>query len=362
MNRKRKIQGRLMHLICGSRKYVKGTISLFLAIIVTPLLGMTLLLVESIRYQDVIETMIEIEDLSSFATLGNYDQFMKDRFGLLSVDQRNDITTVYNKYFNENSAMYQGDIMVSAVSVNGDYALCDKEIFERQILAYGEMSCILQILCEGLDIEDLLKKFNDKLNPDKLNKFMNCCNDTSSGLKHYAAIKDAMNDAIKSQKEFDNALTAYNNAYNDFEKSATKYVDALKNSSDSNAEPDYSAEAVTNAWKDLTEDVTDPDYGFLISKSPKRKYRESIGSLNNAIINLSNKTSDVYQRISEFEKDIIELKKHGGDSVTDPGIVAVVTLMEQLKPLTDYLTWLGVDDNGVLKAVDFTNLQGEIGN
>ena len=360
MNRKRKIQGRLMHLICGSRKYVKGTISLFLAIIVTPLLGMTLLLVESIRYQDVIETMIEIEDLSSFATLGNYDQFMKDRFGLLSVDQKNDITTVYNKYFNANSAMYQGDITVSTSSINGDYALCDKEVFERQILAYGEMSCILQVLCEGLDIEDLLKKFNDKLNPDKLNKVMNCANDTSSGLKHYAAIKDAMDDAIKSQKDFNNALTAYNNAYNDFEKSATKYVDALKNSSDSNAEPDYSAEAVTNAWKDLTEDVTDPDYGFLISKSPKRKYLESIGSLNNAIITLSNKISDIYQRISEFEKDIIDLKKHGGDSVTDAGITAVVNLMDQLKPLTDYLTWLGVDDSGVLKAVDFTNLQSEI--
>lgn len=284
MSRKRKCKSLLMHLICGSRKFIKGSISLFLAIIVTPLLGMTLLLVESIRYQDVIETMIEIEDLSSFATLGNYDQFMKDRFGLLSVDQKNDITTVYNKYFNENSAMYQGDLTINSVTVNGDYALCDKDIFERQILAYGEMSCILQVLCEGLDIEEVLKMFNDKLKKDTLNDALDAASHTSSALRHLGAIKDAIVEAVKYQKTYDDAYKAYQNAYTDFEKSALNYVDKLKASSASTEAPDYSAEAVVAAWKELTEDEKDPNYGYIIKKSPRTKYLEAVNSLNNAIL------------------------------------------------------------------------------
>lgn len=358
MNRKKKCQGMIMHLICGSRKYVKGTISLFLAIIVTPLLGMTLLLVESIRYQDVIETMIEIDDLSSFATLGNYDKFMKERFGLLSVDQKNDITTVYNKYFNENSAMYQGDLMVNSVSINGDYALCDKEIFERQILAYGEMSCLFQVLCEGLDIEEVLNMFFKNLDAEKIKKAGDIAADSSSALRHLAAVKDAIDAANEYQATFDKALKDYNSAYSDFEKSATKYVDALKNSSDSGVAPDYSAEAVTNAWKDLTEDVTDPDFGFLISKSPKRKYSESIDPLNNAMINYSNKISDIYQRLADLKKDIDDLKKH--TDASDPRIVAIVNILDRAKPLSDYLTWLGVDDAGVLKAQDLSGIKSAV--
>ena len=63
----------------------KGTVTIFLALVTTPLLMFTLMLVESVRYQSEIETMLELMDNASLSTLANYDEFMQKRFGLLSI-------------------------------------------------------------------------------------------------------------------------------------------------------------------------------------------------------------------------------------------------------------------------------------
>ena len=86
-----------------SKRGIKGSISLFLAIIVTPLLGLTCLMVESIRYQDVIEEINEISDTSALSTLANYDKFLKARFGFLAISQDSEVNEIYDNYFANNS-------------------------------------------------------------------------------------------------------------------------------------------------------------------------------------------------------------------------------------------------------------------
>ena len=120
MRRLGKYKGMFFHGCNILKNVSKGTISLLLALIVTPLMGLTCLLVESVRYQDVIEMMIEIDSLSSLATLGNYDEFINRRFGLLSVSQKEQLQTTYEKYFDKNSANYQNDFTKKSLTVTGE--------------------------------------------------------------------------------------------------------------------------------------------------------------------------------------------------------------------------------------------------
>ena len=71
-------------------KYINGTkgaVSLLLTLVMTPLLSTSLILVESARYQNAVQLMEEIMDSAAFSTLAEYDAFVDERFGLLSVSQ-----------------------------------------------------------------------------------------------------------------------------------------------------------------------------------------------------------------------------------------------------------------------------------
>lgn len=126
------------------------------------------MMVESIRYQDVIEEMIEINDLSAFATLGNYDPFIKERFGLLAVSQDAEIQDLYKKYFVENQRLVGNDIILKSCTIDGEYSLEDLEMMKLQVLEYAEYSAFFDAVFEGGNITELLDKINEAINVDQL--------------------------------------------------------------------------------------------------------------------------------------------------------------------------------------------------
>ena len=86
-------------------KYIngaRGAVSLLLVLTMSPLLSISLVLVESARYQDAIESMQEIIDISSFSALANYDSYLDERFGLLTISQDLDIDDSFNQYLEKN--------------------------------------------------------------------------------------------------------------------------------------------------------------------------------------------------------------------------------------------------------------------
>ena len=60
---------------------IRGAISLFLAVIMTPFLTIAMALVETVSVLD------EAMGISSTATLANYDEYLHKRWGLLAADQ-----------------------------------------------------------------------------------------------------------------------------------------------------------------------------------------------------------------------------------------------------------------------------------
>ena len=66
---------------------IRGAISLFLAVIMTPFLTIAMALVETGRYNSAVSVLDEAMGISSTATLANYDEYLHKRWGLLAADQ-----------------------------------------------------------------------------------------------------------------------------------------------------------------------------------------------------------------------------------------------------------------------------------
>lgn len=75
-------------------KYIngsKGVVSLFLCLLMTPVLSVASALVEFSRYQNTESVFQEVMDCASLSTMANYDAYLQKRFGLFAVSQDCDI-------------------------------------------------------------------------------------------------------------------------------------------------------------------------------------------------------------------------------------------------------------------------------
>lgn len=156
MNRKRK-KGPLA-CING----VRGAISLFLAVLMTPFLSIAMLLVETGRYNSAISLLDEAMGVSAVSTLANYDDYLKDRWGLLAVDQKMDLETTYQSYLERNTATI-GTIGLSNTAVKGVYALSDTDILKSQILEYSKLNAPTTLASELISTVGDILQFTEKI-------------------------------------------------------------------------------------------------------------------------------------------------------------------------------------------------------
>lgn len=323
-------------LLLNTRKYVKGSISLFLALIVTPLLGMTLLMVESIRYQDVIEEMIEISDLSSFATLANYDPFLKERFGLLAVSQDEKLKAFYERYFSENRKLIDNDVFVEKVLVEGKYSFEDLDILEQQLIDYTEFSSIFESFFEGLDISEILKNINKACDAEDLNRLGKELTLSAKISKNIATAYSTVDEAITFiNEEYNPALEDYKDAYDDFEESLNAYIEVL-NEYDEDDKDIYKKDDVKKAWDALTS----------TADSPQRKYKKACHDLAGKIKDLDDKVAKVLKALEDASNDMEKLTKEL-DSDTDGGLAGFnfpVSVANAIIPMA-----------GKIQAKDFDN-------
>ncbi len=167
MTRERKI-GFFKHYCHDFLKVSKGAVSILLMVVTTPFLALTLFLIESVRYQDTLELVFEMEDLAAGSTLGHYDTFIHDRFGLLSVDQSQEVSDRYKGYLNDNVSLYGNELQFDDVSVKGQFPLSETKVFEQQVLEYCEISSLVTILAEIADFDQLFEKLNGLIDTSKI--------------------------------------------------------------------------------------------------------------------------------------------------------------------------------------------------
>ncbi len=146
-------------------KYINGTkgiISIFLCLIMTPILTLASALIEFSRYQNTETIFQEVMDCSSLSTLANYDAYLQKRFGLFAISQECNIGETYKNSISENSNVMEGMTIGESVSAEGILPLSDTDVLKRQILDFSESTVLTEVILEDLQLGELIKQL-DKL-------------------------------------------------------------------------------------------------------------------------------------------------------------------------------------------------------
>lgn len=289
-------------------KYINGTkgaVSLLLALVVSPLLSTSLILVESARYQDAIQLMEEIMDSSAFSTLAEYDSFLDERFGLLSVSQGQDINSVFGSYLDDNVDALGKSVSINSKSANGAFALSNTDVLKQQLLEFSEISVATEVITEGIDLEDLLSKLSDALNMEDLKKEVEA---VSSGVDLASEIEKLIENITKARDQYRDkykpALDDYKDAYSDFETKALALITAIE-TAEANLEEDeshdsiYEEKDVKDAIKDLKKSRDDYKSAAETLKSELSTIKGQIESVISAVDEIPSKLQDFDDKTSE---------------------------------------------------------------
>lgn len=210
-------------------KKTKGIISIFLCLILTPCLTLVSSLIEYSRYQNAVQTTKEVVSVSTTSTLSNYDQYVNNRFGLMSVSQDMNIDTTFKKY-NQNNVRLMGeavDLDLNDTNASGAAPLSDRGIMRQQIVDFGETTVLAHSALKDLNIEDIIKRLEDSKIITNLDKI------TSSTADLTGAVKDLVEEGetfVKKIKDVETKLNDVSTKEKDFVKKVHSLLQTIKKS------------------------------------------------------------------------------------------------------------------------------------
>ncbi len=147
---------------------MKGAISLFMAVLMTPFLTIAMVLVDTGRYNSAVSILDEAMGVSSVSTLAHYDSYLHDRWGLMSISQGIDMNRTYSQYLNENVGIMGKSLKLNQVTAEGEYALAENELLYNQILEYCKLNAPTKLATNFLNISNLIKELEKFKNIGKI--------------------------------------------------------------------------------------------------------------------------------------------------------------------------------------------------
>ena len=168
-------------------KFVKGSISILLAFLLTGVLSLGALLVEGSRYQEAKKQLEESSLNSALSLLAFFDSDLESRFGLYGIDSETTSADAFLSYLLFNSDCTDGGVYdannisqlydVTSGTYELKYDLANYQVLKRQILEYEKYRAPLNMASEMLDIDKMIKEL--KKNIEKaipgLEKMLDVC-------------------------------------------------------------------------------------------------------------------------------------------------------------------------------------------
>ena len=204
----------------------KGAISILLCLLLLPFLSTSLALVEYARYQQVTELLDELEELTGISLLSDYDQYIHNRFGLMSVSQQQNLTEVSNEYLGVNAKAVGKQATLTNITASGQLTLNNPEVLRQQILDVSELTGAAHVLMEDFNLEALMNAL-DSL--QGLNEMISMINDIADLT---TAIKNAMNSAVALKSSVETVMYAVSNLETETENLAVLIYNLYQSISD----------------------------------------------------------------------------------------------------------------------------------
>lgn len=189
----------------------KGVISIFLALLMIPFVIQADVLVEVSRYHAVLSALEEIMDFASSSVLAEYDQFVLDRFGILTINQgdgEDSLQSTYENYFNANLEGSRIAWQNESITAQGLYPLSDRTVLKNQILEAAKYGVPTEMASDMLvsSIQQILGKIDVVKN---LSAWANAADKTAGAVGAMADVVTVFEDL---KKEIDRA-EAYKSTY-----------------------------------------------------------------------------------------------------------------------------------------------------
>lgn len=198
----------------------KGVISVFLIIIMLPLLTSAVILVDGTRYHSANMMAQEAGDLAAYSTIANYNVDLKDEFGLFAIDDEN-ISETFKKYFTETLGYSESEaqtysdkiqnLISSSVFGGGNYSnvsffnmynfeidesivtplypLSEPGVLQNQIVEYSKYRGIETIL----ERFEILNKF------DRVNEETKAAQETMAAIENLSSIEESYVTTVSSE-------------------------------------------------------------------------------------------------------------------------------------------------------------------
>jgi len=309
MKNRWKFKNRLSFL----NKYINGTngvISLFLAILMVPFASIAGVLVNSARINSAVAIFDEALCNASNSTLGTYDKFLRERFGLLAMNQNTAsggsgysvqqlIQDTFKEYMDKNLTVLSNTYETSTVSASGVYPLADTDVLLSQVYEAGKYTVPIKMTMDSFSVEDILNYLTKDLGFAK-----NIMSSISSGVSVVDKIgncKEKFDAAIEKLKKLDEGTVKYDSAYNEFYNAVSDYNNVI--------DEIYQEKInIQNQINELNDEIETAKEKFDSEKENVPELSKQIEDLENEKDKNGNKVDDkeLIKKIEEDNKDVLK--------------------------------------------------------
>lgn len=215
-----------MRTLDDVRNAARGTISLFVVVVLTPFLTTAVLLMEAQKYNSAVSVLDEAMGVSATSVLGNYDKYLLDRWGLMALSQKVDIAEEFSSTLRANMGVLAGSTNVKKATARGvsDASLASMDVLKAQIADHAKFSGPLKVMTELLDLTDLISAITDFGN---LNKLLEGVKDGLGVLKSFGELIRELKKLHDISQELEGVAKTFEPAFSSFKSAADAYVDAL---------------------------------------------------------------------------------------------------------------------------------------
>ncbi len=288
-------------------KYINGTngvISLFLALLMVPFASIAGVLVNSARINSSIAMFDEALCNASNSTLATYDDFLRERFGLLAMQQNTSahgsnytvqqlIQDTFKGYMDKNINVLSNTYETTDVSASGIYPLADTDVLLSQVYEASKYTVPAKLVIDGLSIDDILKDLTKDLS--FVSSIFNAFS-SSAGLidkiKNCESKFSSLNNELESLKT---DRTNYDNAYNEFKTSVDEYNSVIDEINNRKSE-------IQKQIDDLKTDINETEKKFKEEKEKVPELSKKIEELENEK-DINGNPVDNKEKIKKIEED-----------------------------------------------------------
>ena len=320
----RNVCKRIKKAYCRCINGTKGSISILLVLAVSPLLSLTLLLVEASRYQSIVGLMQELANSAAFSALAEYDSYLEERYGLLATSQQNDLSGSVDGLLRENVGALGNAVTLNSVSAFGRFSLGETSVLKQQILENAELTVPVELALEQFNLQKLLDNIGKALNVDKLKSTSDALETGADLMENISDLVSSAETAKEKYQEYTTALATYKGtAYTEFKDAALEYIEK-KSQAEQQAEHDATdGNIVEEVVEDFEESSAEDEQqeAWETFEDKRDAYKTATESVKNSYAATKNALSEVVSHIKELpgllEKAEASSKNNTSDTICD---------------------------------------------